>query len=152
MTDFLVGLFNEVNCCWHSPTESFLGPVLMGPMTIFFCLSVNCSWPSGTVILGFEPHGTHGHIFSVSLPQLNPESATHYLTNVTYIFLSVSGKLLLPSPIQSMFVVPSGPMTIFLFFPRFYMFWNGVSSSVRGGVWLLLVAHPVLGLTVVGNL
>jgi hypothetical protein len=44
-----------------------------------------------------------------------------------------------PSPAQSfLFWVPSGPMTKFLFITG-HVFWNGASSSTRGGVWLLLL-------------
>jgi hypothetical protein len=35
-------------------------------------------------------------------------------------------------------------MRVFWFFPDFYVFWNGASSSTRGGVWLLLTTPPLL--------
>jgi hypothetical protein len=35
----------------------------------------------------------------------------------------------------------------FCFFQYFYVFRNGASSSMRGGVWLLLVTPPLLGVT-----
>jgi hypothetical protein len=38
---------------------------------------------------------------------------------------------------------PSGHITIFLFLPDFYVFWNGASTSTRGGVWLLPVTPPL---------
>jgi hypothetical protein len=45
---------------------------------------------------------------------------------------------------RSWFGAPSGPMTIFLFFTDFNVFWSGASSSTRGGVWLLLATTPSL--------
>jgi hypothetical protein len=45
---------------------------------------------------------------------------------------------------RNWFQAPSGPMTIVLCFPDFYVFWNGVSST-RGAVWLLLVTPGLLG-------
>jgi hypothetical protein len=36
-------------------------------------------------------------------------------------------------------------MTIFMFVPHFYVFWNGASSSTRGEIWKLLVTQPLLG-------
>jgi hypothetical protein len=45
---------------------------------------------------------------------------------------------------RSWFWAPSGPMTVFLFCRDFYVFRNGASSSMRGGVWLLLVTPPLL--------
>jgi hypothetical protein len=55
-------------------------------------------------------------------------------------------QLIAASPSQhsrSWFRAPSGPMTIFLFFPYLYVFRNGASFSKRGGVWLLLVTPPL---------
>jgi hypothetical protein len=43
--------------------------------------------------------------------------------------------------------VPLGPRSIFLFFSRLYLYWNGASSSPIGGLWLLLVTPPLLGVT-----
>jgi hypothetical protein len=33
-----------------------------------------------------------------------------------------------------------------MFFPGFYVFWNGAASSTWGGVWLLLATPPLLAL------
>jgi hypothetical protein len=48
---------------------------------------------------------------------------------------------------RSWFLVPLRSRTMFLFFSRFHVFWNVASSSTRGGLWLLLVASLLLGVT-----
>jgi hypothetical protein len=42
-------------------------------------------------------------------------------------------------------------MTIFLFFPEFYVLWNGVFSFTTGGIWLLLITAPLLGRGTTGS-
>jgi hypothetical protein len=70
-----------------------------------------------------------------------------YETWYVYYGIWAQSSKISASPCQhsrSWFRAPLEPMTIFLFFPDFYIFWNGASSSTRRGVKLIPVTSALM--------